>query len=56
MDSLKVENEAAEDEIDYAEDELIDVADKDEKVADMKLDYNPGEDDVIIDDVISGKE
>jgi len=48
--------EASEEDIDYAEDELIDVADNNDGNSNIKLDYQPGEDDEIIDDVISGKE
>ena len=41
---------------DYAEDELIGAADQNVAAGNMDLDYEAGEDDLIIDDVISGKE
>ena len=43
-------------EVDYAEDELIGLADDDTAAGNMNLDYEAGEDDQIIDDVIAGKE
>ena len=41
---------------DYAEDELIAAADEKDGDSNMNLDYQAGEDDIIIDDVIGGKE